>query len=204
MKKLFCLFLIVVIITLCGCSEVKTDEENTEPVSQTETVSYESEIIDESDYYKVIYNGNFTYSYEIFDKSGNVILSDDSEKRTPHIDMLDENTVKLMIQRGTGIATRFTTYCNIENGTISAEFCSVLNEYNENTVYVQYRDSEHYVVIQNIFDKNEFYKEFKISDASHCADPFTKAEISEDGKTLTVTYLTGENYEETKSVISLE
>lgn len=204
MKKLFCLLLIIVIIALCGCSETKINEENTEAVSQTETSSYVNEIIDENDYYTVVYNGDFTYSYEIRDKSGNILLSDNSEKEEPHITMVDENTVKLMIQRGTGLATQFTTYCNIEKGTVSDEFLYVLTEFDENTVYVQFRENEHYVIIQNIFDKNEFYKEFKISDASPIADAITNAEISEDDKILTVTYHTGEDCLETKMLIALK
>ena len=204
MKNLFCLLLIIVIIALCGCSEAKINEENTEAVSQTETSSYASEIIDESDYYKVIYNGDFTYSYEIRDKSGNILLSENSEKAEPHITMMDENTVKLMIQRGTGLATQFTTYCNIEKGTVSDEFLYVLTEFDENTVYVQFRGNEHEVIIQNDFDKTAFYKEFKISDASPIADAITNAEISEDGKILTVTYHTGEDYLETKMLIALK
>ncbi len=204
MKKLCCWLLIVVIITLCGCSESKTNEENTEAVSQTETASYASEIIDESDYYKVIYNGDFTYSYEIRDKSGNILLSDNSEKEEPHIDMLDDNTVKLMIQRGTGLATQVTTYCNIEQSTVSDEFSYVLTEFDKNTVYVQYRDNVHYIIIQNIFDKNEFYQESKISDASPIADAITNAEISEDDKILTVTYHTGEDCLEATILIALK
>lgn len=204
MKKLFCLLLIIDIIALCGCSETKINEENTEAVSQTETVSYVSEIIEESDYYKITYNGDFTYSYEIRDKSGNILLSDNSEKEEPHINMMDENTVKLWIQRGTGLATRFTTYYNIEKGTVSDEFLYVLTEFDKNTVYVQYRENEHYVIIQNIFDKNEFYKEFKISDASPIADAITNAKISEDDKILTVTYHTGEDCLETKMLIALK
>jgi len=204
MKKLFCLLLIIVIIALCGCSETKINEENTEAVSQTETSSYINEIIDENDYYTVVYNGDFTYSYEIRDKSGNILLSDNSEKEEPHINMMDENTVKLWIQRGTGLATRFTTYYNIEKGTVSDEFLYVLTEFDKNTVYVQYRENEHYVIIQNIFDKNEFYKEFKISDASPIADAITNAKISEDDKILTVTYHTGEDCLETKMLIALK
>lgn len=204
MKKLFCLLLIIVIIALCGCSETKINEENTEAVSQTETSSYVNEIIDENDYYTVVYNGDFTYSYEIRDKSGNILLSDNSEKEEPHINMMDENTVKLWIQRGTGLATRFTTYYNIEKGTVSDEFLYVLTEFDKNTVYVQYRENEHYVIIQNIFDKNELYKEFKISDASPIADAITNAKISEDDKILTVTYHTGEDCLETKMLIALK
>lgn len=204
MKRLFCLLLIVFFITLCGCSEAKTEEETTEPASITETSSYASEIIEESDYYEITYNGDFTYSYEIRDKSGNIILSDNSEKRTPHINMLNENIVKLMIQRGTGLATRFTTYCNIENGTVSDIFLYVLNEFDENAIFVQFRDNEHYVIIQSIFDRNEFYKEFIISDAAPIADAITNAELSEDGKNLTVSYLTGEDYIETETVFDIE
>lgn len=204
MKKFCCWLLIIVIITLCGCSVAKTEEETTETSLPTETVSHASKIINESDYFTVIYNGDFTYSYEIRDKSGNILLSDNSEKEEPRITMLDKNTVKLMIQRGTGLATQFTTYCNIEKGTVSDEFLYVLTEFDENTVYVQYRENEHYVIIQNIFDKNEFYKESKISDASPIADAITNAEISEDSKILTVTYHTGEDCLETKMLIALK
>lgn len=183
MKKLFCLLLIIVIIALCGCSVSKQDEETTEAVSQTETSSYASEIIDESDYYKVLYNGDFTYSYEIHDKSGNILLSDNSENRESHINMLSENTVKLMIQRGTGLATCFTTYCNIENGTISETFNAVYDEYNDKTVYYAYRDAKYYMVVRDIFDKEAFYKEFEIDDDIYAiADAVKSAEISENGK----------------------
>ena len=204
MKKLCCLLLIAVIITLCGCSVSKTDEETTEGSLQTESVSYTSRIIDESDYFTIINNGDFTYSYEIRDKSGNILLSDNSETREPHIKMMNENTVKLWIQRGTGLATRFTTYCNTENETVSDKFFYVLTEFDKNTVFVQFRENEYYVIIQNIFDRNEFYKEFKLSDASPIADAVTNAEISEDGKNLTVTYLTGEDYKEAEAAISLK
>ena len=204
MKKIFCLLLILTIVVLSGCSVSKQDEETTEVVSQTETSSYTSVIIDESDYYKVIYNGDFTYSYEIRDKSGNILLSDNSEKEEPHIAMLNDDTVKLMIQRGTGLATQFTTYCNIEQGTVSDEFSYVLTEFDKNTVYVQYRDNVHYIIIQNTFDKNEFYQESKISDASPIADAFTNAEISEDDKILTVTYHTGEDCLEATILIALK
>ena len=118
--------------------------------------------------------------------------------------MLDDNTVKLMIQRGTGLATQFTTYCNIEQGTVSDEFSYVLTEFDKNTVYVQYRENVQYVIIQSIFDKNEFYQESKISDASPIADAITNAEISEDDKILTVTYHTGEDCLEATILITLK
>ena len=205
MKKLFCLLLIIVIIALCGCSETKINEENTEAVSQTETSSYVNEIIDENDYYTVVYNGDFTYSYEIRDKSGNILLSDNSEKEEPHINMMDENTVKLWIQRGTGITTAFTTYCNITNGSISKSFNAVYDEYDGKTAYYEYRDSKYYIVVRDIFDKDAFYKEFEIDDDIYVvADAVVSADFSQDGKKLTVIYLAGEDYKETETMLFIE
>lgn len=205
MKKLFCLLLIVVIITLCGCSEAKTDEENTEPASQTETVSYVSEIIDISDYYKITNNGDFTYSYEIYDKSGNVILTENSCKREPHIEMLSENLLKCMLQYGTGISTQITFFVNVETGVISEDFISVFDEYNGRIAHHLYQNSKHYMIVRDIFDKDDYYKEFEIDDDIYAvADAVVSADFSQDGKKLTVIYLAGEDYKKTETVFDIE
>ena len=205
MKNIFCLLLILTIVVLSGCSVSKQDEETTEVVSQTETSSYTSEIIDESDYYKVIYNGDFTYSYEIRDKSGNILLSDNSEKEEPHIDMPDKNTVRLMIQRGTGISAQNTVYINIKTGIISENFISVFDEYNGRIAYHLYQNPKHYIIVRDIFDKVAFYKEFEIEDDIHAIeDAVVSADFSQDGKKITVTYLSGEDYKETTTEFIIE
>ena len=205
MKRLFCLLLIFTTITLCGCTVAKTEEETTETSLQTESISYTSRIIDESDYFTVINNGDFTYSYEIRDKSGNIILSDNSEKRTPHINMMDENTVKLMIQRGTGISTQITFFVNVETGMVSEDFISVFDEYNGRIAYHLYQNSKHYMIVRDIFDKEAFYKEFEIDDDIYAvADAVVSADFSQDGKKLTVIYLAGEDYKETETVFFIE
>ena len=202
MKKLISWLLIFIIFSLCGCSATKTTEENTESVSQIESVS---EIIEEGKNYKITYNGNFTYSYEIRDNSGTVILSDDNAKKTPHITMIDENTAKLTIQQGTGITTAFTTYCNITNGSISESFNAVFDECNGKTVYYEYRESKYYIIVRDIFDKDVFYKEFEIDDDIYAvADAVASADFSQDGKKLTVTYLAGKDYKETEIVFNIE
>lgn len=205
MKKLISWLLIFVIFSLCGCSATKTTEENTESASKTESESYISEIIEEGKNYKITYNGNFTYSYEIRDNSGTVILSDDNAKKTPHITMIDENTAKLTIQKGTGITTAFTTYCNITNGSISESFNAVFDECNGKTVYYEYRESKYYIIVRDIFDKDVFYKEFEIDDDIYTvANAVVSADFSQDCTMLTVTYLAGTDYKETKTVFNIE
>ena len=191
MKKIFCLFLVLTITVLSGCSANKTDE----------STSLKSE----NDYFSVTYNGDFTYSYEIRDKSGNILLSDNSEKHEPHIDMLDENTVRLMIQRGTGISAQNTVYIDIETGIISENFISVFDENNGRIAYHSYQNSKHYMIVRDIFDKGAFFKEFEIKDDIHVfEDAVVSADFSQDGKKITVTYLAGENYKETTTEFIIE
>ena len=174
MKKFLCLIFVLLCLSGCGKAE------------QYWTVEEESA---------------FSYSYEIRDKQGNVLLSDSGASRQPHIEALDSNTVKLMIQGGTGLSTQSTKYCDIENGIVSDWYSSVLCEHDGNTVFAERRDDGQYIVICSIFDENGFYKEYKIDGISECADPVLKAELSVTK--LNITYLAGENYIETETSIDI-
>lgn len=68
-------------------------------------------------YYKIEYT-EFLYTYTIFDKNGNVIF-EDTTNRDPHIFLVDENTVVKWIQSGTGILTRGAYFYNYDTGEIS-------------------------------------------------------------------------------------
>lgn len=184
-NKLLSVIVFVLLLCMCGCSNAI--ENNYDENWTIESVSH------------------FYYDYEIKDNQGNIMLSEDALRREPHIETVDKNTVKVWVQAGTGISTRSTQYCDIANGIVSEEFLSVLCEYDGKTVYHDFRDNEHYVVIQNIFDKAVFYKEFKLDDVSDvAADAVLNATVSKNGKKLTVTYLTGVDYTETETVINIE
>lgn len=173
------------LLCLCGCSG--NVENNSSENWTVETVS------------------NFCYIYEVKDNQGNIMLAEDGLNKEPHIETIDKNTVKVWVQTGTGISARRTQYCDIENSVVSKKFNSVFCEYEGKTVYHAFRDGEHYVVMQDIFDKDVFYKEFKLDDVSDSpADAVLNAQVSKNGKELRVTYLTGDDYAETETVINIE
>ena len=58
------------------------------------------------------------------------------------------------------------------------------------------------VVVQNIFDKNMFYKEFKLN-FSNVDTPVIEAEFSKDGASLLLTYLSGEKQTQTSEILDL-
>ena len=58
------------------------------------------------------------------------------------------------------------------------------------------------VVVQNIFDEDVYRKEFKL-DFSKTVMPIDKAEFSDDGASLAVTYLTGEDMKPVSTVLPL-
>ncbi|MBQ8209022.1 MAG: hypothetical protein IJZ35_00355 [Clostridia bacterium] len=184
-NKLSAAFVFVLLLCMCGCGN--TAENNYDENWTVESVSH------------------FYYDYEIKDNQGNIMLSEDGLRREPHIETVDVNVVKVWVQKGTGLSTRITQYCDIENGIVSEDFISVLYEYDGKTVYHDFRDNEHYVVIQDFFDKAVFYKEFKLENVADCAaDAVLSAEVSKTGKKLTVTYLTGAEYTESETVINIE
>ena len=179
------LFVFALLLCMCGCSN--TAENNYNENWTVESVSH---------YY---------YDYEIKDNQGNIMLSADGLSREPHIENVADNIVKVWVQAGTGLSTRATQYCDVENGIVSDEFIYVLCEYDSKTVYADFRDNEHYIVVQDMFDKNEFCKEFKLENVADCAaDAVLSAEVSKNGKKLTVKYLAGDDYTETETVINIE
>ena len=152
--------------------------------------------------YQVTDNEDFTFDYVIKDKNDNVLLFEERISREPEINVINENLLSVSVQAGTGLSTRWTIYCDVLNGNVSDAYCSVLGEYEENVVYVNYDNGTYRIVIQNIFNQKLFYKETVLEDASLAADPVVGFEIG-DNDTAKVVYLKGEDYLETEITLDL-
>lgn len=160
------------------------------------------EIIASGDYYTVTDMGNYTYDYDIVNHRGTTLLSDYGLTKEPKIKMVSDSVIGVSVQAGTGISTQYTVYGNIYTGQISPTYWSVLGEYENKVVYTDYEDGQHSIVVQDIFDKNVFYKKEIISEVFVAADPVIDIQISPDG-IATITYVKGENYTETEIKIDL-
>lgn len=205
MKKLFCFLfsILMIIFCFCGCDAVK-DEEQTTDYSDSVPVTKESETVESESYYTVIDNGDFSYTYEIRDMKGNMLLYESQCKRQPHIEMLGDNLLKCMISYGTGNTTNVTFYVNVETGVISEDFMCVYDEHEGRTAYYLYVNSKHYMIVQDIFDKEAFYKEIEITENVLTIEPVVSCEFSEDGKSLELVCKVGEDYTETPITLNIE
>lgn len=144
-----------------------------------------------------------TYSYEIIDYKGTVLDYEDNLTREPKQQKVSEDVVGICIQAGTGLSTNYATYYDLENSKISETFYHVLTAKDGYVVCADYRDGEYYIVVQDIFDKEHYYQEYKLENVSPVAADFVvDAYFNTDGN-VNITYLSGEDYTKTNYTIEI-
>lgn len=141
-------------------------------------------------YYTITTNEDFTYSYKIFAKNGDVLFSDDRSPREPHIEQVSADTFSVTIQSGTGRATNWAVFCDVENGRTSNTYQYVLGAQGSYVFYVEFADGSHRLVVQDIFDSNAYYKTYTLENSGAFADPACELTFDGEGKAI-VTYLSG-------------
>ena len=151
--------------------------------------------------YEITDNGNFTYDYVIKDRHDNILISDKDVSRKPKVNVINEDLLSISVQTGTGISTRWTIYCDVNSGDVSDTYYSVLGEYEENVVFVNYDNGRHSVIIQDIFNKGEYLKEVVLEDVSETVDPIVDY-VKFDDK-IKIVYLRGNNFLETELIIEM-
>ena len=92
-------------------------------------------------------------------------------------------------------------YCDVENSKVSEAFQYVLMAQGNYVLYANYENGEHSIIVQDIFDKSQYYKKHILANCSPVAgDVVIGAKPNGEGIAI-VTYLTGENYTETELTI---
>lgn len=182
MRKKFFGFILFFIFALFCFSACGTD-------ATTESTATEDTSASSESFYTISRNENLTYSYEIVDKNGNVLLADDSARKEPHIDEVSENIIGVTVQTGTGLATNWAVFCDVENGTVSETFHYVLGARDEFVFYAEFEDGVHSLVVQDIFNSS-YRTAHPLRDCGSFADPIRSLTFDSEEKT-TVTYLTG-------------
>ncbi len=144
-----------------------------------------------------------TYSYEITDYKGRILDYEDNLTREPKRQKVSSDVVGISVQTGTGLSTNYATYFDLENSKISEIFYYVLSAKDDYVVYGDYRNGEHFIVVQDIFDKEQYYKEYKLENVSPVAADFALGCEFDGDNNATITYLIGEEYNETKITIDI-
>ena len=192
MKKIVLLFLcFVMLFSLVACSLPYFNETN------KSTENSENEEVDEL--FKIEVLDTLGVKYYIYDIHGNLVLSEETSKPI-NISMISEYTVEIRIGMGTG--TSVTKYYNAKTNRFSREFeqvvaasgelvaylCPVTPENNSADIVASAVDQS--LVVQNIFDKNVFYKVYNL-DFYPTVMPVESASFTEDNTHLEISYISG-------------
>ncbi len=153
------------------------------------------------DMYAITKNDDLTYTYKVVDKNGDILFSKDNATREPNVEQVNTYVLGLKVQTGTGLSTNWAVYCDVENSKVSETFQYVLMAQGNYVIYANYENGEHSVIVQNIFDKSEYYKKHILTNCSPVAgDVVIGAKPNGEGMAV-VTYLTGNDYKETELTI---
>lgn len=155
------------------------------------TKENDRQYIERSDYY-AIYRTNDMFFCSFYDKDGNTVKTDGPFIRQPHIKTVYDKLLRVTWQSGTGMGTQFAYYFDIEQSRFSELFRSVFDEYCDNVVYC----TDEKVIVQNIFNKDDFYLEITEFEKpfSAVAFPFENICFTDRGKKLSITYYSGDDY----------
>ncbi len=194
------------ISTFSYCT-VSSDEKSVATTAPSDTVSDSSEagnVLQETDLYKLIHNpDDSTYTYLIYDKNGNVVKKESGLSKEPYLSVTDNNLVKFTLQSGTGIGTLNGYYYDVDNNRFSDVITGILDESNGMVACGDWQK----VTVRDIFDKDGYCLEIAefenpLSSVSESiSDPIISAVFSDDGKSITVTYYSGETAEKAEDVI---
>lgn len=116
-------------------------------------------VMEEDAHYKIADRGNYTYYCAIYNSQGEIV---DERRMTkqPSIDYIDDTVLRLQVSMGTNAL--WTLYYDTLNDRFSEECFNPLAEGYGKMVVPHYKDGQTFLVVQDIFDKESFYKEFPV------------------------------------------
>ena len=161
------------------------------------------EIIDSGTYYRIYKENSNQVCYDIYNFDGEIVLSEKTD-RPLEINMINDDIVDIKIGMGTGITIH--KYYSVGENIFTQEFPYVLSNLDKLIAYIDVSKEKPFesrkVIVQNIFDKNLFHKEFQL-DFSNVDTPVVEAKFSKDGESLQLTYLSGEDQTQISTVLDL-
>lgn len=194
MKKYLYLLVCVLVCFMFACSPYK---------SIINSESEHREIVDSGEYYRIYKENINQVCYDIYDSKGKIVLSEITD-RPLKINMVNDDIVDIEIVMGTGITIH--KYYGVEENCFSREFLYVLTNSDKLVAYIAVSKEKPFenrkIIVQDIFDKNSFCKEFQL-DFSDVDTPVMEAMFSKDGTSLQLTYLSGEEQKQISTILSL-
>ena len=211
MKKYIAFLLcFMMILSLFSCTaedgnnespDTNTDTEkgigdtNTEPERDTEENSSsedaeQGEVVEATDYYKIVSIGLGKSEYRIYDRWGKEVLVEVTDKPL-RISFIDQWVVEIRIGMGTG--TSVSKYYDVRNECFSEEYLYVVAVSGNLLAYVDaspgHDADKGTFVVRDIFDGNGFFKAFSLNFSPREVMPISRAEFTEREMALELVYL---------------
>lgn len=178
-----------------------TDEKTTDDTTSRFDIA-KKEVIEHDKNYKLVLCSGIYYYY-IYDNSNNLVRSGgpyDSHRNPPEFEYINDNLLRVLYVGGTGILTRVSYYYDVSRNIFSKAFTGVYDQYGGYVVYPD--ESCKSLVIRDMFD-DEGYS-FEITSFEYpfgtFVEPLIDAKFINNGKSLEITYLTGEQNIEVKEI----
>lgn len=170
---------LLVAMTVAGCLWFLSDRED----------GIAGSIIDNDTYFRIIDKGEGKYLYTIYNTEGKVVREEE-KFREPRISYVDQETIEIF--NGAGTAVWFCVYYDIVHDRFSEPYeCPAAAKY-QKVAFLEYREAETVLVIQDMFDPDICYQEFPL-DFGKVVLPVVSAEFKGE-ETLLITYESGDFY----------
>ena len=185
---------LVLSIFLAGCAVSAKNAEN--DASERGNAAY---IRQEKNF--DLYERDGLYYYALFDNEKQEIKTGGPYTKPPVIEYRGSAVLRILVQGGTGTATRSGYYCDVESGAVSEVFPCIFDDH-ENMVVYGKADS---VIVQSIFEPKTVFHAFSNfqKPLAKAAFPFVDVSFSDDASSIRVSYLSGDGFEEVSEEISL-
>ena len=183
---------------------LKPEETESFPEKNTEEIDDYPKLIEENQLYKITCEADGYYCY-FYNFDRNVTQEKGPMLKMPRLKVVDNNYVKLTVQAGTGRSTQWGYYYDAKNNRFSETFEWIFDEFEGLVAYGDYDGENVYVTVRDIFDKTVFYQEIKNfkNEFSVAIEPIVNVEFV-GNNTISVTYLTGEDYQKVTELFTLE
>lgn len=203
MRRFVCMvFVVVFALSGCGKSPAKPTQEVYSPTASAPRVTQNT--IESGSQYEILELGPWEYAYVIYDMHGNVINRVETGGAYPEISLLEDNILDAQVKKGTGIIVH--QYYNLSENLISEEYQDVIAYCNGNVAYIDVPQEDplqnQRLAVQRIFEEDALPKTYDV-DFGPVVFPVIDAHFINDGDAIIITYLAGEELNESTQTIDL-
>lgn len=159
-------------------------------------------LVEETAVYKLYADGEL-YTLRIYSIAGERLREDGPMNKRPTVTEEETNLWSVSLQAGTGVDARWTYYFAPLEGRISQTRYGVFDQ--RNGLLVRLNGENGSLVVESIFDGEPYWelRDFSQPLAATAEAPFTNAAFVDDGRSVKVTYLSGEDLHEVTEVVPL-